>query len=63
MKTWTDNAAANLINLPADEQAEMIKTMSSVGADITKEKPALADAFKIVTDAAQRSSLRATLKS
>jgi TRAP-type transport system periplasmic protein len=54
VKTWTDNGG-EFVNLPADDQAEMIKTMSSVGAEITKEKPALADAFKVVTDAAQRS--------
>jgi len=53
VKKWTD-AGGELINLPADEQAEMIKTMSSVGAEISKDKPALAEAFKIVTDAAQR---------
>jgi hypothetical protein len=29
--------------------------MDSVGADISKEKPPLAEAFKIVSDAAQRS--------
>ncbi len=32
----------------------MIKTMSSVGADISKKKPDVAEAFKIVSDAAQR---------
>jgi hypothetical protein len=44
-----------LISLPADEQAELLKTLSSVGADISKEKPALAEAYKIVSEAAQRS--------
>jgi TRAP-type transport system periplasmic protein len=53
IKTWT-NAGGELINLPADEQAQMIKTMSSVGADISKDKPALNEAYKIVNDAAQR---------
>jgi hypothetical protein len=43
-----------LINLPADEQAELLKTLSSVGADVSKEKPALAEAYKMVSDAAQR---------
>ena len=28
--------------------------MSGVGVDITKDKPPLAEAFKIVSDAAQR---------
>src|SRR3984885_8453971 len=53
-KVWTD-AGGELINLPADEQAELLKTLSSVGADISKEKPALAEAYKIVSEAAQRS--------
>jgi TRAP-type transport system periplasmic protein len=53
-KTWTDNGG-ELINLPADEQAEMLKMLSSVGTDVSKEKPALAEAYKIVSDAAQRS--------
>jgi TRAP-type transport system periplasmic protein len=53
VKAWTAGGG-EFITLPADEQAQMIKTMSSVGADISKEKPAVADAFKIVSDAAQR---------
>src|SRR3984957_8181141 len=53
-KVWTD-AGGELINLPADEQAELLKTLSSVGADISKEKPELAEAYKIVSEAAQRS--------
>jgi TRAP-type transport system periplasmic protein len=52
-KVWTDNGG-ELINLPADDQADMLKTMSSVGADVSKEKPALNDAYKIVIDAAKR---------
>src|SRR5271169_5116449 len=53
-KTWT-GAGGEFVNLPADEQAELLKMLSSVGADISKEKPALAEAYKIVSDAAQRS--------
>ena len=53
IKTWTAGGG-EFINLPADEQADMIKTMSGVGADIPKDKPPLAEAFKIVSDAAQR---------
>ena len=52
-KVWTDNGG-ELINLPADEQADMLKTLVSVGADVSKEKPALSDAYKIVLDAAKR---------
>ena len=52
-KGWTDTGG-ELISLPPDEQADMMKTFSSVGADVSKTKPALDEAYKIVTDAAQR---------
>jgi TRAP-type C4-dicarboxylate transport system substrate-binding protein len=54
VKTWTDGGG-EFVSLPADEQAQMIKTMSSVGTDVSKDKPPLAEAYKIVSDAAQRS--------
>jgi TRAP-type transport system periplasmic protein len=43
-----------LIDLPPDENATMMKTLSTVGADVSKSKPQLAAAYKIVTDAATR---------
>jgi TRAP-type C4-dicarboxylate transport system substrate-binding protein len=52
-KGWSDTGG-ELISLPADEQAEMMKTFSSVGADVSKTKPLLDEAYKIVTDAAKR---------
>ncbi|HTP92701.1 MAG TPA: TRAP transporter substrate-binding protein [Xanthobacteraceae bacterium] len=52
-KGWTDSGG-ELISLPPDEQASMMKTFSSVGADVSKTKPLLNDAYKIVTEAAQR---------
>ena len=52
-KGWTDSGG-ELISLPADEQGEMMKTFSSVGADVAKTKPSLNDAYKIVTEAAAR---------
>ncbi len=52
-KGWTDTGG-ELIGLPPDEQAAMMKTFSSVGADVSKAKPLLNDAYKIVTEAAQR---------
>ena len=52
-KGWTD-AGGELISLPPGEQADMMKTFSSVGADVSKTKPLLNDAYKIVTEAAQR---------
>jgi len=52
-KGWTATGG-ELISLPADEQADMMKTFSSVGADVSKPKPLLSEAYKTVTEAAQR---------
>jgi TRAP-type transport system periplasmic protein len=52
-KAWTD-AGGELISLPRDEQAEMMRMLSSVGDDVSKTKPALREAYEIVTDAAKR---------
>jgi TRAP-type C4-dicarboxylate transport system substrate-binding protein len=57
LKQTEDNwksSGGELIDLPPDEQASMIKTLGSVGADVSAAKPRLAEAYKIVTDAAQR---------
>jgi TRAP-type C4-dicarboxylate transport system substrate-binding protein len=57
LKQTEDNwksSGGELIDLPPDEQAAMIKTLGSVGADVSAAKPRLAEAYKIVTDAAQR---------
>jgi TRAP-type transport system periplasmic protein len=42
------------ITLPADEQASFLKTIESVGADVSQSNPQLAAAYKIVTEAAAR---------
>jgi TRAP-type transport system periplasmic protein len=47
-------AGGEQISLPPDEQVAMMKTLSSVGADVSKSNPELAAAYKIVTDAAAR---------
>jgi TRAP-type transport system periplasmic protein len=52
-KGWLD-AGGELISLPPNEQADMIKTFSSVGADVSKAKPSLNEAYTIVTEAAKR---------
>jgi TRAP-type transport system periplasmic protein len=52
-KSWVDNGG-ELISLPDDEQAAMMKTLANVGEDIAKTKPQLYDAYKVVTDAAKR---------
>ena len=52
-KAWVD-AGGELISLPRDEQAAMMQTLSSVGEDVSKPKPALHEAYQILTDAAKR---------
>ena len=52
-KVWVD-AGGELIALPADEQATMMKTIASVAADVSKKKPDLNAAYQIVTEAAAR---------
>jgi TRAP-type transport system periplasmic protein len=42
------------IKLSPDEESSFLKTISSVGADVSKSSPQLATAYKIVTDAAAR---------
>jgi TRAP-type transport system periplasmic protein len=52
-KAWVD-AGGELISLPREEQAEMMRMLSSVGDDVSKTKPAVREAYEIVTDAAKR---------
>ncbi len=42
-----------LISLPANEQSAILQMLASVGADVSKTKPLLNAAYKIVTDAAK----------
>jgi TRAP-type C4-dicarboxylate transport system substrate-binding protein len=53
LKGWTEGGG-ELIELPANERAEMIKTLASVGADVAKSKPQVQEAYKLVTDAVAR---------
>jgi TRAP-type transport system periplasmic protein len=43
-----------LINLPPDEHAAMMKTLAGVAPQVSSQNPALAAAYKIVADAAAR---------
>jgi TRAP-type C4-dicarboxylate transport system substrate-binding protein len=52
-KSWVDSGG-ELISLPREEQAELMRTLSSVGDDVSKPKPALHEAYQIVSDAAKR---------
>ena len=56
-KTWVERGG-ELISLPPNEQAEMMQKLASVGADVSKSKPALAAAFKVVTEAAARTTTK-----
>jgi TRAP-type C4-dicarboxylate transport system substrate-binding protein len=53
LKNWTDGGG-ELIDLPANERADMVKTLASVGADVAKSKPKVQEAYQIVTDAVAR---------
>jgi len=50
---WTDTGG-ELISLPADEQSALLTLLASVGADVSKQKPQLSAAYKIVSEAAER---------
>ena len=52
-KAWVAQGG-ELINLPPDEQAEMMKTLASVGEDVSKSNPSLREAYKTVVAAAKR---------
>jgi TRAP-type transport system periplasmic protein len=52
-KSWTDGGG-ELISLPPDEQSAMMATLASVGEDVSKAKPAIRDAYQVVTEAAMR---------
>jgi len=50
---WTATGG-ELISFPAEEQATLMKTLSDVGQEVSKSKPAVAAAYQIMTEAAQR---------
>jgi TRAP-type C4-dicarboxylate transport system substrate-binding protein len=52
-KGWIDGGG-ELISLPPDEQAAMMKSLASVGDDVAKSKPGLNAAYQVVKDAALR---------
>jgi TRAP-type transport system periplasmic protein len=52
-KDWVAQGG-ELINLPPDEQAQMMKTLASVGEDVSKSSPALHQAYETVVAAAKR---------
>jgi TRAP-type C4-dicarboxylate transport system substrate-binding protein len=52
-KAW-EAGGGELIKLPPDQQSSLLQLLSSVGADVSAQKPLLNSAYKIVSDAAQR---------
>jgi TRAP-type transport system periplasmic protein len=57
--SWTASGG-ELIEPPPDEQSQFMQTLASVGVDVSKSKPALAAAYQVVTDAAQRTRQAST---
>jgi TRAP-type transport system periplasmic protein len=53
-KLWSEHG--ELISLPADEQAQMMKMLASVGPDVAKTKPGLDKAYEIFAAAAKRTA-------
>jgi TRAP-type C4-dicarboxylate transport system substrate-binding protein len=53
-QVWTQHG--ELINLPPAEQAQMMQTIASVGADIAKSKPGLEAAYQLFSTVAKRTA-------
>jgi TRAP-type transport system periplasmic protein len=58
-KNWVASGG-ELIDLPADEQAQMLKIVFSVGEDVSKANPQLHAAYELVTQAAERLKVAST---
>jgi TRAP-type C4-dicarboxylate transport system substrate-binding protein len=52
-KGWLDKGG-ELISLPPDEQSAMMESLASVGEDVSKSKAELSAAYRVVTQAAER---------
>ena len=48
------DSGGELVSLPQDEQAQLMRMLASVGDDVSKAKPALRAAYQVVTEAATR---------
>jgi TRAP-type C4-dicarboxylate transport system substrate-binding protein len=51
-QTWLEHG--ELISLPADEQADLMKSLAAVGAEVAKRKPKLEQAYDVFAAAAKR---------
>jgi TRAP-type C4-dicarboxylate transport system substrate-binding protein len=54
-KEWVAQGG-ELIHLPPDEQAQMMKTLASVGEDVSKGNPLLHEAYKTIVASAKRTA-------
>ena len=52
-KGWLDKGG-EVISLPPDEQAAMMSTLASVGEDVSRSKAELSAAYRVVTEAAEK---------
>ena len=52
-KTW-EAGGGELIKLPPDDQSSLLELLSSIGADVSAQKPLLGQAYKTVLEAAAR---------
>jgi len=52
-KIFTDRGG-ELINLPADEQSQMMQSLEAVGAAVAKRKPRLQQAYDVFAEVAKR---------
>jgi TRAP-type C4-dicarboxylate transport system substrate-binding protein len=55
-KIWSQHG--EIIQLPANEQAEMMNTLETVGQDVAKRKPNLENAYQVFAAAAKRTKLK-----
>jgi TRAP-type transport system periplasmic protein len=60
MRTAWLGQGGELISLPPNEQTELMKTLGSVGEDVSKSNPALHEAYETVVAAAKRTASAAS---
>ena len=53
-QVWTQHG--ELISLPANEQAEMMKSLTAVGAEVAKPKPEVEQAYQVFAAVARRTN-------
>jgi len=51
-QAWAQHG--ELISLPANEQAEMMKSLAAVGTEVAKQKPEVERAYQVFAAVAQR---------